>query len=173
VTQVLGTAFLVRHYQSDARVHVAVAEGKVNVKSVKLGRPLSSPLILTAGHVSDITDSTIAVNAVNDLTPETDWLRGQLVFRHASVSEVFQTLSRWYGYQFRCSDSTLVRKNVTIALDAHSSAEALALLGQLLSAHLTVVGDTVTLTPHPYGTTKGNVRKQASDVWLPTRGVGR
>lgn len=173
-TRVLGTSFLIRHYSNDARVHVAVAEGKVDVASVVPGRrPLSSPVTLTSGYAGDITDSTVIVNALNDLTPETDWLRGQLVFRNATVSDVLQTLNRWYGFQFRCGDSTIAHKSVTIALDAQSPAIALSTLEQFLSVHLTVTGDTVTLTPYPSKSTPGMARKQAYDVWIPTREIGR
>jgi ferric-dicitrate binding protein FerR (iron transport regulator) len=172
-TQVLGTSFLVRHYADDEQVHIAVVEGKVRVgPHATNSGAMPKPLTLTAGYAGDITDSTVVVNTV-DLTPETDWLRGRLVFRHASVVQVLQTLSRWYGYQFRCSDSALTRERVTLALNAQSSAEALSTLEQILSVHLTIVGDTVTLTPHAGGASKGPQRRQGYDVWIPTREVGR
>lgn len=173
-TRVLGTAFLVRHYAHDEQVHIAVAEGKVSVLTAVRGASTAlSQGVLTAGHVGDVTDSTIVVNAITDLAPETDWLRGKLVFRRALVSDVLRTLSRWYGYQFRCLDSTLEHQNVTIALDAQSSSAALATLGQTLSVSMNVVGDTVTLTPrvsHPPARTP---RTQGDDMWIPTREVGR
>jgi ferric-dicitrate binding protein FerR (iron transport regulator) len=173
-TQVLGTSFLVRHYANDAQVHVAVAEGKVGITSERTDRWLtSSPVTLTAGHVGDITDSTVHVSTVDDLTPETDWLRGRLVFRHVSVGNVLQTLNRWYGYQFRCSDSTLIQQQVTLSLNARSSAAALSTLEQFLSVRLTVVGDTITLTPYVNRATTGVSRKRAYDVWIPTREAGR
>lgn len=173
-TQVLGTSFLVRHYAHERNVHIAVAEGKVRVVSSTLEHgPLRKPLTLTAGHVGDIADSTVLVNTVDDLTPETDWMRGWLVFRHAPLNEVLQTLSRWYGYQFRCSDSAFAHRSVTLALNAHSSAKALSTLERILSVHLTVVGDTVTLSPHEDLSSEGMTRKQAYDVWIPTREAGR
>jgi ferric-dicitrate binding protein FerR (iron transport regulator) len=172
-TQVLGTSFLVRHYANEDKVHVAVAAGKVSVVSTtpKRGRVVA-PVTLTAGHVGDITDSTIIVRTDDDLTRETEWRRGRLVFRHAQVTEVLQTLSHWYGYQFHCGDSTLMTQNVTLSLDAHSSSAALSRLEQFLDVNLTFTGDTVTLTPR---TTRpaGAARKQVYDMWIPMREVGR
>ena len=190
-TQVLGTAFLVRHYANDGPVHIAVTDGKVSVVSNvasgagthtyerggtrkgSLQHRISWPLLLTAGHVGDITDSTVFVNTVNDLTGETDWLRGSLVFRHKPVSEVLQTLSRWYGYQFRCSDPAIAQWSVTLALSAQSSAKALETLEQILSMHLTITGDTVTLLPRATSAPDANARKRVYDLWVPTREAGR
>ena len=174
MTQVLGTSFLIQYYANDGPMHIAVAAGKVRILStVPVAWSTSSPVVLTAGHVADISDSTVYESAVKDLISETDWLRGQLMFRHTPVREVLRTLSRWYGYQFRCTDSTLTQENVTLAVSAQSSTEALSTLERILSVHLTVVGDTVTLTPHTKRLEKGPLHKQEYNVWIPTREVGR
>jgi transmembrane sensor len=172
-TQVLGTAFLIRHYTDDAHVHVAVAEGKVRVMAETPRRSGPSFLTLTAGYVGDVTDSTILANAVDDVTRETDWLRGRLVFQDTPVSQVLQTLSRWYGYQFRCNEPTLTRQKVTVALDARSLSSALSMLERFLNVRLTVAGDTVTITPSQRRSTTDPVRIHEYDVWIPTREVGR
>jgi transmembrane sensor len=172
-TQVLGTAFLIRHYADDAHVHVAVAEGKVRVMAETPRRSGPSFLTLTAGYVGDVTDSTILANAVDDVTRETDWLRGRLVFQDTPVSQVLQTLSRWYGYQFRCNEPTLTQQKVTVALDARSLSSALSMLERFLNVRLTVAGDTVTITPSQRRSTTDPVRIHEYDVWIPTREVGR
>lgn len=173
-TRVLGTAFLVRHYANTNDVHIAVAEGKVRVVSRRRAdKTLSLPMTLTAGHIGDVRDSTVLVRGMDDVASETGWLQGRLVFRNATVSSILQTLSRWYGYQFHCGDSALTEERVTAALDARSSMAALASLGEILEAHVTVNGDTVTLTQQPKRATTGTSRKQAYDVWIPTREAGK
>jgi ferric-dicitrate binding protein FerR (iron transport regulator) len=173
-TQVLGTAFLVRRYGNTDHVHIAVAEGKVRIVSRVLAERYSSPpVVLTAGHIGDVSDSTVLIRGMDDVASETGWLRGQLVFRDVTVTSILQTLSRWYGYQFRCGDSTLTEERVTAALDARSSMAALSSLGEILDAHVTVVGDTVTLTQQPERTTTGTSRKQTYDMWIPTREAGK
>lgn len=169
-TRVLGTAFLVRHYAGETRVRVAVADGKVNVT----GRALPSPgLPLVAGHIGDISDSTVHVSTVEDLSPETDWMRGKLIFRDAPVAEVLATLSRWYGFHFRCADSTLAQQNITAGLSTQSSTAALATLEQVLGVSLAVRGDTITLTPNAGHSNHGSSRKRLYDVWTPISEVGR
>ena len=169
-TRVLGTSFLMRRSGNDGRVHVAVASGKVAVTGAALR---DSPLLLTAGRIGDVTDSIAHVSAVVDDAPEMAWEDGQMVFRHAPVSQVLAGLTRWYGYQFRCSDSTVSQLRVTVGMSTRSSTAALAKLEQILGVNLTVVGDTVTLTPHAARTVQKLPRTRTYDVWIPYREVGR
>jgi ferric-dicitrate binding protein FerR (iron transport regulator) len=167
-TRVLGTAFAVRHYADDADVRIAVATGKVIV-STGTRHPAVS---VTAGQVASVTDSTPVVKKVDDLDTEIGWLGDRLVFQDAPMSKVLATLKRWYGYEFRVTDSTLIQQSVTIGLSIRSSAAALASLEQILDVNLTVVGDTVTLVPvHRH--TESNQRSKHYDVWVPTREIGR
>jgi transmembrane sensor len=166
--RVLGTAFLVRRY-GDARVHIAVTEGKVQVTAERV----SSPVTLSAGGIAEVTDSTVLALPPTDLKGETAWINGKLSFDDAPLSDILATLSRWYGYQFRVADPALARLHVTLVVSTHSSASALANLEQLLGVTLTVAGDTVTLTPHPARSTKVTPRIRTYDVWTPTREVGR
>lgn len=167
-TRVLGTAFEVRHYRGDAEVRVAVASGKVLVAN----GALYPAVPVMAGHVASVTDSIPVVKAVDDINTEIGWLGDQLVFQNAPMSKVLATLTRWYGYQFRCADSTVVLSHITIGLSMRSSTEALASLERLLNVSLTVVGDTVTLTPvRPRGVMPQ--RTKHYDLWIPTREVGR
>ena len=167
-TRVLGTAFEVRHYPGDAEVRVAVASGKVLVSS----GVLYPEVPVMAGYVASVTDSIPVVTTVDDINTEIGWLGDQLVFQNAPMSKVLATLTRWYGYQFRCADSTVVLSHITIGLSMRSSTEALASLERLLNVSLTFVGDTVTLTP---ARTRGATpqRTKHYDMWIPTREVGR
>lgn len=170
MTQVLGTAFLVDHAAHSARVRVAVEEGKVLLSSTAR---TNADVTVTAGYVGEISDSLTTINAVADSTPGTEWLHGKLVFYNVPVAVVLQTLSRWYGYQFRYADSTLSQREVTIGVSVRSSASALATLEQILKVNLTVMGDTVTLTPQTDRRVKGMPRVRSYDVWTPTSEVGR
>jgi ferric-dicitrate binding protein FerR (iron transport regulator) len=169
-TRVLGTSFLVRHFGRDGRVHVAVSSGKVNVAGAALGDSLLS---LTTGRVGDITDSLARASTVVDDAPEAAFEDGQMVFRHAPVAQVLTALERWYGYRFRCADSAMTQLRVTVWMSTRSSAAALAKLEQILSVNLTVVGDTVTLTPHAAQAERNVPRARTYDMWTPDKEVGR
>jgi transmembrane sensor len=168
--QVLGTAFLVRHIATDAHVHVAVADGKVRVTTPG---QVDSGITLTSGQSGDITDSTAQVMTMDDQTPDIERAPGRIMFRHTPLATVLQTVSQWYGYQFRYTDATLGARNVTISVSTRSSAEVLAAIEQVLLVNLTVVGDTVTLAPRPSRSHQNAPRIRTYDVWTPTREVGR
>jgi ferric-dicitrate binding protein FerR (iron transport regulator) len=169
-TRVLGTSFMVRHAVGQPRVHVAVTEGKVRVTSSVIP---SSGVTLGVGMMSDVVDSVMHVNTVDAIAPRAEWVRDELVFHDTPVSTVLQTMTRWYGYEFRSSDSTLLHQKVTIGVPMRSSETAFAILEDILSVNLTVSGDTVTLVPHPARSEKTMPRIRRYDVWTPAREVGR
>lgn len=168
-TQVLGTAFLIRTVEKTHQTRISVTEGKVRVTAPSL----ETELTVTAGHVGEVTDSTARVSGIDDLAPGTEWVKNRLVFHNTPVEAVLATLTRWYGYQFRCADSALTRRNVTIGVNVRSSSAALATLEQILGVNVTVVGDTVTLTPQPVRPVKGTPRVRGYDIWTPKSEVGR
>lgn len=169
-TRVLGTGFLVRHRTGDMGVRVAVAEGRVRT-SFSL-RP-DSGVVLGSGAIGDFRDSIAHVSTIEELVPRAEWVRGQLVFHDTPVMTILATLSRWYGYQFRYANTALATKDVTIAVNMQSSAEALATLEQILDVSFTVTGDTITLAPHPTRLEPGVSRTRVYDVWTPLKEAGR
>lgn len=167
-TQVLGTTFLVQHVANAPGVRVAVSDGKVRVTS-----PLRDPVTLTAGTVGEMHDSVAQVNAIDKVAPGVVWSHGKLGFHDTPVGTVLRTLGRWYGYEFRCSDSTFVRQNVNIIVSMQSSSAALATLEEILGVNLNVVGDTVTLIPQAHSPAQRAPRVKSYDTWTPSREVGR
>jgi ferric-dicitrate binding protein FerR (iron transport regulator) len=172
--QVLGTAFLMRHYQGERYVHVAVAEGKVRVQSPI--QPHAGPdrgVTLVRGRMADVSDSTIMTTAIDESISEADWADGKLRFYDTPLPRVLATLNRWYGYEFRLTDSALVQTRVTLVLSTRSSTTMLAVLEQLLHVNLAVAGDTVTITPRASRRPSGSPRLHNYDVWTPIRELGR
>jgi transmembrane sensor len=170
LTQVLGTAFLVRYDPANPHVRVAVTDGKVQLKTSSHAK---SGVTLTAGQMGEVTDSTTQVITVDDLSPGTEWTPGRVIFHDTPLATVLQTVSHWYGYQFRLTDQTLGTRNVTMVISTRSSAEALAAIERVLLVNLTVVGDTVTLVPQPARPNRNTPRIRTYDVWTPTREIGR
>lgn len=139
-TQVLGTAFLVRHYADDRRVRVVVESGKVAV--LPTGRRPSG-VTLTAGAVGDITDSSATTTFPADLASQTSWLDGRLVFDEAPTTDVLDAMTRWYGYRFQVQDTALLAKRLTVVLSTRSSQAALSSLELVLDAEFVFKGDSV------------------------------
>jgi transmembrane sensor len=138
--RVLGTQFTVRHYASEPSVRVAVVSGKI----VMSGR---TSHVLTPGSVGQFTDSTEVVRTDVDTRTDTEWVSGRLVFFEAPASEVLQTLTRWYGYEFRLADPAQAEQKLTVALSTESSSMAFASIKLLLNAELSFNGNLVTITP--------------------------
>jgi len=147
-TRVLGTTFDVQRYEGDRAASVTVVDGKVAVMGARTTRALAT---LTAGMTGIVTDSSDATVTLGDASHVVTWVDGQLVFHKAPTSVVLAALTRWYGYQFRVTDSTLADERLTLWLSTESSAAALKTLKQVLNADLTVDHhadhDVVTLTP--------------------------
>lgn len=170
MVRVLGTEFLVRHNASGAGGRVAVTSGRVGVS---LASWRDSVITLTSQQVGVVRDSIVQVNTIGNSAAGVEWKPGQLLFQDTPVPTILQTLSRWYGYQFRYADNTLAHGSVTMVVSTQSSADALAAIERVLAVNVTVVGDTVTLTPRPARSPYGRPNKRTYDMWMPTREVGR
>jgi len=140
-TRVLGTAFDVRRYPGDATTQITVVSGKVSTGG---RRP---PVTLSAGAVGHATDSTVTVSAIADPERSTLWTRGRLVFEDAPVSVILSTLSRWYGYEFQLTDTTLAAQRVSVAFRTENPTEAMTMVKLILNVSMTFDGNVVTLRP--------------------------
>lgn len=146
-THVLGTTFDVQQYPSDHAVSVTVVDGKVAMTRTRGMRGTHAPVTLTAGMTGIVTDSSGPTVALGDASHVVTWIDGQLVFHKAPTATVLAALTRWYGYEFRLTDSTLANERLTLWLSTESSMAALKTLKQVLNAELTVDHGTVTLSP--------------------------
>jgi ferric-dicitrate binding protein FerR (iron transport regulator) len=145
-TRVLGTTFDVRSYPTDHDVRVAVTTGKVAVSAAKT----HTALVVVAGGVVRASDSAVATVS-GDASQYVAWASGHLVFRDAPTLDVFAALTRWYGYQFRVTDSALLHQNLNVRLSTESLPTALATLKLALDAELTFDGTMVTVRPRLHG----------------------
>jgi len=168
--RVLGTAFEIRHHDDRDAVWVAVTEGRLAVTAPTV----SHGVVLTPGRAVEVTDSTVRTQATVDRTSYTDWTADQLVFQQATVSEVLETLGRWYGYQFRVADSTLTTRHMSAAFDGRSLTGTLALLKVTLDVTLTFDGNVVTLRPRSVLTRElPDARREVHDSFSTPHEVGR
>jgi len=142
MVRVLGTVFDVRSHATESNMRVAVVAGKVEVSALTGSR---QRITLTAGQVGRVTDSTLAVVSQDDAAQYSAWSTGRFVFHNAPVSDVFATLNRWYGYEFKIADSTLNGESVTLGVSTQSGTAALATLERVLEVEMTFDGRIVTV----------------------------
>jgi ferric-dicitrate binding protein FerR (iron transport regulator) len=138
-TRVLGTAFTVRRYLGDHETQIAVINGRILAKNG------NAHVIVDAGSIGTITDSTATTASIPDVQRYTEWTRGRIVFHQMPVPTLLATLGRWYGVQFRLADSAVVHRRVTGDFRSDELAETLAGLKDILDVTLTFDGQIVTL----------------------------
>lgn len=145
VTRVLGTTFDIRRYTDDSIGQIVVLSGKVSVQ----GMGTDVPRVVTAQMVAHFSDSSVTTAVVSDPTQYTDWTHGSLVFRDTPVPVVLATLKRWYGYEFRLSDTTLTTEFVTTVFPLGETQEMMQRLRRLLGVTMTFEDSVITLRPSP------------------------
>jgi ferric-dicitrate binding protein FerR (iron transport regulator) len=171
--RVLGTTFLVNSRHDGRHSHVVVLAGRVSMGAASAAGTSRSAAIVSEGQVGDVADSTIRVNETNDLTAGIELRRGNFIFRNTPLLHVLQTLTRWYGYEFRCNDSTLIHQLVSVPVSQRSSADAVLTLEELLDVTASVAGDTITLVAQPSARKHAPARTRPYNMFVPTREVGR
>jgi transmembrane sensor len=141
-TRVLGTAFNVQYDSSLHHVRVAVVQGKV-----MLSMPKHQGVALTAGRMGIVSDAGVTIVSGIDSATYAGWTTGRLVFKNTPVPEFLTRVGRWYGYDFRLTDSVLAKRHVTVAFAGQQTAEVLAVLRQVLGVTMVFDGRVVTLRP--------------------------
>lgn len=150
-TQVLGTAFDVKHYANDAAVQITVVDGKVAARN-RDGRGV--PVFLIAGTEGTLTDSTAVIVTSQNVENAVAWRDGRLVFDDTPVPVMLRTLEQWYGYQFRLTDTTLSQRQVTARFSIGDTVNTLVKLKALLEVTLHFNGSVVTLSPVQHSSKK-------------------
>jgi len=177
-TQVLGTAFDVRHYASERDVRVTVVSGRVSVSRAQMtrgARPGSS-FVLAAGMMGRVMDSTVLVTEGVDASMYSAWKTGKLVFRDTPLPDVLAAVGRWYGYEFHLADSTLARQQITVTFGRQSPASVLAVLKTMLDASMTFSGNGRVVTLHTKQSNTPDTLRHRGDrntLWSQPKEVGR
>jgi transmembrane sensor len=152
VTRVLGTTFMVRHYEGERDVRVAVTEGRVALGIATddtRDHHLRTYAVVDAGSLGILDDSG-RVRVQSDIDPSDyrDWTSGKLVFRQTPVRDIVADLRRAYGVDIRVADTVLQRRAFTwsVSVSQVPVGDALDALATALDASLTRVGNVITMT---------------------------
>ena len=99
--RVLGTRFNINSYEGDRAIYTTLVEGSVAISPLAGGDAVT----LEPGQQAEYSrrkGGAIAVKAV-DTSLATAWMSGTFIFEHASVTEIMESLSRWYDFEFEVS----------------------------------------------------------------------
>ena len=148
----LGTRFVVRAYQDERRVDVAVTEGSVSLKSFDTTVPADSTssrtavdsLLLTAGHVGRLTANQITPTRRDaDLDRYVAWTEGRLVFHDTPLPEALAEIGRWYDANIAITSSALAGRHVTASYRDESLTGVLQSIAIATGAHYERAGRTI------------------------------
>jgi transmembrane sensor len=107
----LGTTFVVRDYDTDSSVTVAVREGVVELRAAGLPQ-LSSEVravTLEAGEFGRVDHLGNLASRRGNIDDFFAWAEGRLAFRNAPLAEVAAQLERWYDVDIELGSGTQKR----------------------------------------------------------------
>ncbi|MFN2602892.1 MAG: FecR domain-containing protein [Gemmatimonadaceae bacterium] len=142
--QDLGTKFAVRTDAADG-VSVSVTDGSVALQGRSPirsgGNAPRGAIVLKPGEKGVVRSDgqTIRERAGPD---DVAWMRHQLVFREAPLSEVAASLNRWYGIDLQVPDASLAARHLTATFSGESPERVLDVIRLVLGADIERHGDT-------------------------------
>lgn len=99
--RVLCTRFNVNGYDGDRAIYTTLVEGSVAITPLAGGEQVTLQPGQQATY-SRRNDDQIAVAAV-DTSQATAWMTGTFIFNRASITEIMESLARWYDFEFEVS----------------------------------------------------------------------
>lgn len=141
--EVLGTSFYIDEASETGETVVSVASGTVRVASLRSGETtiLTHGLQCRVDSMGQIVSEEVFVPASHEF-----WFVSDLSFENESVGDVFSTLSRYYGVEFKVADDELSKIQIVFSIDGASLDETLELLSIMLDASFTMHNDIVLFT---------------------------
>ena len=128
VVEVLGTRFNVRAWETEQRVTVAVAEGRVAFLSEREKKDVE----IGPGQMSTLTErGPPSAPSAADIDRHLGWMRREAFFDDASLRDVLFQLERWYGVQFALEDTSLAAERLSLHIRGESLEGVLELISVL------------------------------------------
>jgi len=147
----VGTKFAVRSDDPEG-VSVSVSEGSVSLRQVNT--PVQQGVVLKAGDNGVLQHGGQVIarrGAVTD--DDVAWMKGRLVFREASISEIAMSMRKWYGIELKVPDRMLASRHITASFAGETPERVLEVIRLALGAEIERHGDTAIVR-----SAKGNMR---------------
>ena len=107
--KVHGTKFNIKAYPEDNDINVTLLEGSVSFEADGQEHGMMPSQLLTY----DRTDRSVNMIRLDRPDDNMLWTKNIIRFRNSSLSEVLETLGRWYDVQFVIRDSSLLSRTFT------------------------------------------------------------
>jgi transmembrane sensor len=134
--RVLGTSFVVRHYDTDTAAMVAVRDGKVGVRQA----------VLTANQRADI-NATGVVRVRSVTVGVFSFAAGVLTLADMPFPNAVAELNRWYDADIRIGDARIATHHIKGEFVTGSLSDLAAILELTLDARVVRDGRVLTIYP--------------------------
>lgn len=147
VIKVLGTRFNVRAWQHNRRVRVAVAEGKVSLRSEKAAE--EEAVVISEGQLSTLPKKGWPSEPSNvDVRKHLGWINREVFFDDTPFHEILFQLERWYDLRFILEDDSIASDRLTVHIQNKPVEDILELITTLTKQKYERIGRTVILKPN-------------------------
>ncbi len=124
--EVLGTEFNLKAYSEEQTITTTLVTG-----SLKIVENNKSILIKPNQKlVFNKETQKMRLQELADLSPETDWKDGRLVFRDQSLGELEHELERWFDVEIEFADEQVKTRRFTGTLERESILEVISYFSQ-------------------------------------------
>ena len=131
-TQVLGTSFNVRAYNTDNEIEVNVATGKVWFSA----QQDSEKLVLLPGDRGRYNTVGHGIEKLKAADNYLAWKTGELVFNHSMVPQVLNDLQRYYSIKLSIKDTSVTSVSFSGRLNRQPLSSALEILKSSLGLRI-------------------------------------
>lgn len=138
--EVLGTQFNLKAYSNEPIISTTLVIGSLKVT----GNNRSAMIKPNQKLVFDKKARQMKIQELADLSPETDWKNGRLVFRNQSLGELEQELERWFDVDIRFADELVESRRFTGTLERESILEVISYFGRSKYVAYHIKGNIIT-----------------------------
>jgi ferric-dicitrate binding protein FerR (iron transport regulator) len=124
--EVLGTEFNLKAYPDEGTITTTLVAGRLKVTGDNRSVVLQPDQKLIFGKESH----EMSLVQMTDLSLETGWKDGRLVFRNQSLEELELKLERWFDVEIKFADETVKSRKFTGTLDRESILEVISYFGR-------------------------------------------
>jgi len=138
--EVLGTEFNLKAYSNEKTVSTTLVEGSVKITSQNQGTVIKPGQKL----VYSVDSKKMALHELADLSPETEWKDGRLVFRNESLGDLELKLERWFDVDIVLADEAVKKRKYTGTLERESILEVMSYFRLARSVDYELEGNKIT-----------------------------
>jgi transmembrane sensor len=124
--EVLGTEFNLKAYSDEQTVTTTLVTGSLIVT----GNNKSTTIKPNQKLVFNKETQKMKLLEIADLSPETEWKNGRLVFRNQSLGDLEHELERWFDVEIEFADEQVKSRRFTGTLERESILEVISYFGR-------------------------------------------